>query len=121
MKLTWKKSELTGSYEANFSAKLRSISDATFQNVNKTVYRIANIELPTGKVVSGLMYESNFQHGVQVGNSYLCKAVYEGKGDNVLITVSHLAAAERASIGDFGFELSEAKETAKADFHEANA
>lgn len=120
MNLTWTKNELTGSYEAGFSAKLRSVSDATFQNVNETTYRIANIELPTGKVVSGLMYESNFQHGVQVGNTYLCRAVYQGEGQNVLITVSHLAAAERATINDFGFELSEVKETAKADFHTAN-
>ena len=113
MNLNWIKNEKTGSYEAAFAAKLRSVSDKTFTNVNGTEYRIASIDLPNGKTVSGIMYESNFQHGVTVGNTLACRAIYQGSGENVLITVSHLAAAERATIDDFGFEL--AKEEVKSD------
>jgi len=122
MNLTWKQNEQTGNYEANFSAKLMSVSDRTFISSNEkgTLYRAVTIQLENGNSYQGIMYEANYQHGVAIGNSYLCKAINSGKDENVLITVSHLAAAPRATVKDFGFSLSQVKEEVKSDAGFAN-
>jgi hypothetical protein len=106
MKLNWKENDLTGRMEANFSAKLISVSESTFKNVNETEYRIAGIELENGNQVQGLMYEKNFEHGVEIGNSYSCRAIYDKENpENLLITISHLPSAKRASLEDFGLTI----------------
>lgn len=122
MNLTWKQNEQTGNYEANFSAKLMSVSDKTFASNNEkgTLYRAVTIQLENGSSYQGIMYEANYQHGVTMGNSYLCRAINSGKDENVLITVSHLAAAPRATVKDFGFSLSQVKEEVKSDAGFAN-
>jgi hypothetical protein len=107
MKLNWKKSEaVEGRYEANLTAKLLSISNQTFKNVNETEYRIAVIEVE-GKSINAIMYEKNFQYGVENGKSYACRASFDSTtgSKDVLITVSHLVAGERVTIDDLGFEL----------------
>jgi len=116
MNLEWKKSEVTGNLEASFNGKLLSVSE-TVLNLNndaKTEYRIATIQIDGSKGsknVTAIMYESNFKHGVEKGNSYLCKAVYdESRADkSVLITISHLVAGDRATIEDFGIPKVESK------------
>ena len=117
MNLTWKQNETTGNYEANFSAKLMSVSDKTFASNNEkgTLYRAVTIQLENGNSFQGIMYESNYKHGVTIGNSYLCRAINSGKDENVLLTVSHLAAAPRATTKDFGFSLADVKEEIKSD------
>ena len=117
MNLNWKKNDLTGNYEANFSAKLMSVSDRVFQSNNEkaTPYRVATVQLEDGKAVSGIMYDANYQHGVTVGNTYLCRAITSGQDDNVLVTVSHLTAAARATTKDFGFSLSKVETEVKTD------
>ena len=124
MNLNWTKNAETGSYEANLSAKLKSVSETVFQSKNdkKTEYRIAIVQLPNGKDVTAMMYEANYRHGVTPGTSYLCKAIYNKEnGQDVLITVSHLVAGERASIKDLGFSMpSEASIPANTEFSQIN-
>ena len=117
MNLTWKQNEMTGNYEANFSAKLMSVSDRTFESKNEkgTLYRAVTVQLENGNSFQGIMYESNYKHGVTIGNSYLCRAINSGKDENVLLTVSHLASAPRATTKDFGFSLANVKEEVKSD------
>lgn len=114
MKLNWKKNETSGNMEATFAAKLEAVSDRTFKNVNDTEYRIATIKLPeSGESKNAIMYESNYQHGVEVGKTYACRIIFnEENPDNVLLTVSHLIAGGRATLSDFGINIEDVKETA---------
>ena len=99
------KNEDNDSYEATFSAKLISVSDKWFQNANGKQYKICNIDL-NGKTIIAIMYEKNFNHGVQPGVAYQAKAIYdESRGKDVLVIVSHLVVGQRATIEDFEFEL----------------
>lgn len=114
MKLNWKKNETSGNSEATFAAKLEAVSDRTFKNVNDTEYRIATIKLPeSGDSRSAIMYESNYQHGVEVGKTYACRIIFNKENpENVLLTVSHLIAGERATLSDFGISVEDVKEEA---------
>ena len=101
--LNFVKSPVTGQFEAGFNAKLVSISKTILTNSNGTQYRIAQIELPNGKEVSGRMYEANYKHGAPIGQSVLCRATKynDSTGNEMLdITVSHLTGAERATLAD---------------------
>lgn len=121
MNLEWKTSDVTGNLEASFNGKLLSISDKVFnlKNEAKTEYRAVIIQIDGSKGsknVSAVMYETNYQHGVQTGITYLCKASYnQSKTDkSVFLTVSHLAVGEKANIDDFG-AISEIKAEKTAD------
>jgi hypothetical protein len=122
---TFKRNTRTNNLEAQFSAKLISLSESVQQNSNGTDYRVGTIEFSdvngNTQRSSALMYESNFAYiqdeyeknedtkqlecvnGVQ---TYLCTAINDDSrdGDNVLITVSHLTGAGRATKSMFGFE-----------------
>lgn len=111
MKLNWTKVEGTETFEAQLSGKLLEVSNdvRTLDNEKQTPYRLAKVKVD-GKNYSALMYDKNFQHGVEVGDELACKAFYDpARGKEILITVSHLIASTRATIEDFGFP-SEVKE-----------
>lgn len=122
MNLDWNKNEESGNLEANFNATLKSVSDTIFEfdNENKTKYRIATVQLETGKNISGIMYEKNYQHGVELGNSQMCRASYDEtrEDDSIFITVSHLVVGDRATAADLGLDLAQVKSMAKADAKE---
>lgn len=109
MELKWKVSEMVeGSYEANLTVKIINVAEKGIANKNGTVYHPCTIELQNGDVVSGIMYDSNFQYGVEKGSNVLAKAIYNPTvGEDVLIQVSHLVAAKRANIATFGFKIEE--------------
>lgn len=97
-----------GQKTANFPAKLLSISSniLNLKNDNQTEYRVASIEF-TGadgeiKKVTAIVYEKNFQYGMTVGDVYQATVTITVGQPNPLITVSHLAAGERATFDDFG-------------------
>jgi len=97
-----------GQVVATFSAELLSISDdANIQkNVNGTEYRIAGIKFVDNNGVeqktTAVMYESNFKHGVEIGESYLTQATQTDQG--VWMQVSHLTSiTNRATADMFGF------------------
>lgn len=93
---------------ANFAAKLLSISSQVLElnNDNKTPYRVATIEFTTAtgelKRSTALVYEKNFQYGMPVGDTYQATVTITPGQLNPLVTVSHLAAGERATFDDFG-------------------
>lgn len=93
---------------ANFPAKLLSISSNTLnlKNDNQTEYRVASIEFTAAdgeiKKVTAIVYEKNFQYGMTVGDTYQATVTITAGQANPLITVSHLAAGERATFDDFG-------------------
>lgn len=108
MNLTWKKNEVSGNLEAAISAKLLSVSETvlTLNNEKNTEYRVCAIQLPNGKNVTAIMYEANFIYGVTPGTNYSCRVIRDTKREDnsVLITMSHLVAAERATLADFGLD-----------------
>lgn len=119
MKLNWKKSELVeGTFEANVNVTMvAEASDRVMENTNGTQYRVLTVKLPTSKQVSAIIYESNFEKGVEVGTVYLAKAIYNPeRGKEVLIQMSHLTGADRANVDDLGFEMpsEEVSDLAKA-------
>lgn len=93
---------------ANFPAKLLSISSNTLnlKNDNQTEYRVASIEFTAAdgeiKKVTAIVYEKNFQYGMTVGDTYQATVTITAGQANPHITVSHLAAGERATFDDFG-------------------
>lgn len=109
--------EVTGNKEASFSGKLVSVGETVLEskNENKTPYRVGTIEFEDAqgntKQRSCMIWESNYKYGMQVGNSYLCKAVIVNgdEGPGVLLYASHLTQASRASLEDFGVEATQAQ------------
>lgn len=100
------KNEQTGQTEAQFSAKLLTVSDKIFKNVNKTPFRVVGIEFEdnAGKVQksSATMWETNYQKGVEIGKNYLATAV-AGDDGRAFIKVSHLENIDnRATANMFG-------------------
>lgn len=111
--------EQSGLSECVFAAKLQNVSDAIFENTNGTKYRVATISFRdkagVTQNVTSMVYEKNFQQGMEVDKSYLTVATKTDQG--VFVHTSHLAAAERADISMFDFEAtvkatSEVNETA---------
>lgn len=106
---------------ANFPAKVLTISKNVLElkNDNKTPYRVATIQFTSAegelKTVTAIVYEKNFQYGMTEGETYQATVTITAGQASPLITVSHLAAGERATFDDFGV-------TAEVDtFAEANA
>lgn len=109
--------EVTGNVDVTFSAKLLSISPDMLVNVNDKGYRPCSLEFKdkNGKTqkASGIMYEKNFEHGVEIGQNYLATAAKTSQG--VLITVSHLAGSiDRPTEDMFNFNQETISETSKA-------
>lgn len=90
---------------ADFSAELVSIAKEPLMNVNKVGYYPATIKFLNEKdetvTRTGLVYEANFNHGMNVGSTYLSKVVKQ-QGKLPLIIVSHLDRAGTSSDADFG-------------------
>jgi hypothetical protein len=102
----WTKNSVTGQLETTFQGVLVSIGETKNANSNGTLFRIGSVELPTGKVVSCRIYEKNLAHGMEVGESYRCRATKYADKDGVIqvdIVMSHLTQAARASESDFDF------------------
>ena len=105
----FRKNEVTGQLQTNFPGKLISIGTTILElkNDKKTKYRVATIEFNDAnhkaQRVTSLVYESNFAHGMVIGEIYNCTASYDPK-QGVLITTSHLpGSGVRADAGMFGF------------------
>jgi len=114
MELKFKPSEqVPGSFEANLNMTLVAIGTTDQVNKNKNVYRIATVKLENGKVVTAIIYAGNLAHGVEAGVKYLGKAIQDpSRGGELLLTMSHLPAAERANISDFEISYVETDELA---------
>jgi len=103
--------EVTGNSEMQFISKLLSISEKVLVNVNGKNYKVATIEFVNadGELVrrSAFVYEGNYQNGMEIGTQYLTTAAktIDANGEpSVIIHVSHLTGADRATLDDFQFE-----------------
>ena len=107
----------------NFNAKLLKVSDTVKTNVNGTKYRPVTIEFVTKdgevKTANTIMYEANFEFGVEVGKTYIATVEKDELG-NVYSHVSHLLVADRIEADDFDFEGVEAVAAEKAALAEVN-
>lgn len=111
-----------GQTEFNFMAKLVSVADNVLENVNGTEYRVATIEFcppntETPVQRSAIMYEKNYQYGVSAGNYYLSTmtpTTDQNGNQSVLLKVSHLTQAARATTDDFASLLATIKPAVKA-------
>lgn len=100
----WTPNAQTGQLEYVFQGELISVSEKTQENSKGTEFRVGSVKLPNGKIKSCRVYEKNFAHGMEVGTSYRCTATQyqDTNGDLAIdILMSHLTAAERATIDDF--------------------
>lgn len=100
----------------NFNAKLLKVSDTIKKNVNGTEYRPCTVEFLTKdgeiKVANTIMYEKNYQNGIEIGKTYVATVEKDELG-NVYSHVSHLLVADRIEASDFDFDTADAvkKET----------
>jgi hypothetical protein len=96
--------EQTGEIEFHFSGKLIQISEKTLENSNGNQYKVVliNFDLPSGENVdrTAICYESNYNHGVEIGKDYLCTVNFTSDGQPYL-RMSHLSIEGRASVEDF--------------------
>lgn len=101
--LNWKKNEEYNQFEATFAAKLKSVSEEEFENSNGTRYYVVTGEFE-GQTFSAMMYAKNYEHGVEIGETYACRAVFtpDRDSDEVLITMSHLTSGGRLKASDLG-------------------
>lgn len=103
-----------GTPQVDIIAKLVSVSDTFIPNINGKKFLPCTIEFTdkAGKKVksSGIIYEKNYDHGMEVGTEYFATANLTPKG--VLVTVSHLTQTSRPTEDMFDFAVSE--ETVKA-------
>lgn len=101
-----------GTFEANCSVELLAIGEKEQQNSNGTIYKVATVKL-NDKNVTAIVYQGNYSKGIEIGNKYAAKAIYDPtRGGDLLIQMSHLIAGERANIADFEFEMVETDELA---------
>ena len=104
--------EVSGESEFLFNATLLKIGENTLSNSNEKEYKIVTLkfDLPNGEEVerTAMCYESNYEHGIEVGIAYLCNLSFDEEG-NPQIRMSHLSNADRASANDFA-GLFQAKE-----------
>ena len=108
----------TGNQEANFSAKLLSISEKTLVNSNDKNYKIATIEFKDinneTQRTSAFIYEGNYKYGMTIGESYLATA--SQVSDGVIVRLSHLVSnGNRPNADMFGFEAVATEITAAAE------
>ena len=101
--LNWKKNEEYNQLEATFAAKLKSVGEQELENSNGTPYYVVTGEFD-GQTFSAMMYAKNYEHGVEIGETYSCRAVFnpERSEDDVLITMSHLTSGNRLKTSDLG-------------------
>jgi hypothetical protein len=97
----------TGNTDLHFNATLVSISDTpTGETPNGKEYRVATISFKNAagaKVQrSCLVFENNFKYGMEPGNEYQTRAIFEKGRENPLLVMSHLTGTSRASFDDFG-------------------
>ena len=103
--------------QAQFSAKLLSISEREFSNSNDKNYKVATIEFADVNSeiqrTSCLIYEGNYKHGMTIGQSYLATATKTDQGP--IIQLSHLqGTADRPTADMFG-EFTGAEESVAAN------
>ena len=102
--------EVTGLPQANFNAKVISISNQTKTNKNGKEYHVATISFVDKDAVeqkcSALIYKGNFDKGMEIGNDYITTVTIMPDGQP-LITVSHLTRAPRATVDMFGYVAEE--------------
>lgn len=105
--------EVTKKWEVQFPATLLSISDSPLTNQNGKNYLVGTVRYKNvkgeSKTASAVIYEGNYSKGMEVGETYLCTANQDDKG-NTYLRLSHLMQTERASADDFDFSA-EAVET----------
>lgn len=110
-------------FRGNTNAKLiGQLSDQVFENKNGTKYRLATVEI-NGKRITAMVYEGNFSHpdaDFQDGGTYSATvdAVIgeDGKpSGDLLVSLSHLAQAGRATIKDLGVVFETEDELQKAN------
>lgn len=102
----------TGTIErvASFTGKLVSIAKEPLQNTNGTEYYPASVQLETENGLqtrSCMIYKRNFDHGMEIGESYRGKVVLAPDADgkiSPIVTLSHLSNADRATLADFGLD-----------------
>lgn len=100
---------VTGLPQVSFEGKLlNTLSEQVFQNSNGKNYKLATIEYVNAKgatkQTTAMVYEGNYSHAnanFVIGNKYLATATIVEAGKDPIITLSHLAATERASAEDF--------------------
>ena len=103
----------TGEAEFLFNAKLLKIGDKELKNSNGKLFKIVTIKfgLPDNEEVerTAMCYQSNYQHGIEVGKDYLCNLSFDGEGVPN-IRMSHLTNADRATAEDFSGLLQVSKQ-----------
>jgi len=112
------KNTITGKEEFQFTGKMLSISNNVLTNSNGKEYKVVSIEFKDVNGVtqkaSGIIYEGNYKHGVEVGKEYLCTAS-ESNGQ-AYIHMSHLSgAADRPTLDMFGFSATVSTEVKAAE------
>jgi hypothetical protein len=112
-KLVFKSSTVKkGTFEADCAVELLVVGEKEQQNSNGTTYKVVTAKL-NGKNITAIIYQGNYSKGIEVGNNYAAKAIYDpSRGGELLIQMSHLIAGERANIADFEFEMVETDELA---------
>lgn len=103
----FKQNPVTGSMECNFNGKLLSINeDTVLENKNGTMYRIAQVEFKNSngdlEKTSVQLYESNYEKGLEIGQTYICTMVITDREEPLLFISPLIASAKRAKISSFG-------------------
>lgn len=118
-KYTEKFDEETGEKTFQFNAELIKVGENTLKNSNEKDYKIVELkfQLPNGKQVerSAMCYASNYEHGVEVGKSYLTTLSFDDDEEPQL-RMSHLSNANRASTEDFAGLFKAKEQVIKEEF-----
>jgi len=92
---------------ANFTGKLISVAKNMLTNVNGTGYYPATVEITDDKGAkhtrSCIIYQTSFDKGMTVGESYLGSVVIEAGQQPIIKLSSGTGSSERATLDDFGF------------------
>lgn len=118
-KYTEKIDEETGESVFTFNAELVKVGETVLKNSNEKDYKIVEVKfhLPDGKLVerSAMCYASNYEHGLEVGKSYLTTLSFDEEG-NPQLRMSHLSNANRATAEDFASLLQVQQQVIEKDF-----
>ena len=105
---------VTGNPQVVFSAILMSVAPNPLQNSKGTEYWPCTIKFKDAngseQIVGAVIYDKNYQHGMNAGNAYLTVAEKTDRG--VFTQVSHLTSAPRATESMFDFSIKEVKAAA---------
>lgn len=95
---------------ATMTGKLISMSKEAIPNAGGTLYHPATVEFEhvNGTLVksSAMIYKSNADYGMEVGNSYLGKVIVMA-GKQPLIVLSHLDRDSAPTLDMFGLDVTE--------------